>query len=105
MTSGVCKLCHLQVEGIERGNLPAELSKLYPSNPLFTIPNAFDFISEGVALLHHECKAMQANTDTPYWQTALWWACLDPLRPLDDDACFDVHCIDCARRWHLEHSN
>jgi|GEM_PF-4159362 len=67
------------------------------------VRNARFFESGDLILLHHACESMQAATDTPYWiRGQNWWACHETERPLDDDACFELYCDACFKRWAAE---
>lgn len=95
-----CPLCHEVVDALPAADVEPEIQTLYPPNALNLVRNARLFrIGEHVAL-HHACSSAQANTDTPWWMPERsWWACAAPTRELDDDAHFDLNCLQCARRW------
>lgn len=102
-TMARCELC-----GVEVPAVPRESSEVRDRFPAYSGGPAFRFFESGAyALLHHECRSMQANTN---WQDGEryvnrgrdWWACQEPHRPLDAETAFDVNCMACASRWEAE---
>jgi hypothetical protein len=45
-----------------------------------------------IALLHHRCEHANARGSVA---ESDWFACLQPDKPLDEHALFDVHCDAC----------
>lgn len=96
LTAMMCPLCRCQVDAqpYSPDTWWAKLGDL-PTGRLFT--------QGDVVFRHHGCESGRASSDQGgrFWPDGAWWACLEPERPLDSLAQFDVSCADCGERWGI----